>query len=340
MKTNLRQQGLLALLSILLCCGIASCSKEDLQLNKKDRSLSAANALAVDFNTTLAYRWAPVHYQDVDQTGTYALGGKSDYITNVNFDNDWIATNNWNNQGSRTAPAHVYYSVVETSTHWYITYAFYHARDWTDNPFGYQLDQHENDVEGYLSIIRKDGSTYGVLDGIVTVAHSDFFSFTPQGSPLQGNQENIDGTLSMETYDNAAHPVTAQEAKGHGLKAWPAYQIVGDGIKYFPSPDFVAGVPVNADDRNVKYKLVNIFEPGGLWEQRNNTQLFYNAGGGFISSVGNGNANAPWAWNDGNDGAVEGGEIATDPAKLVNVYFKNLGSFSTVYLSNKYKGIN
>ncbi|HEY0608660.1 MAG TPA: hypothetical protein VGD35_03365 [Chitinophaga sp.] len=142
----------------------------------------------------------------------------------------------------------------------------------------------------------------------------------------------------METYDNAAHPVTAQEAKGHGLKAWPAYQIVGDGIKYFPSPDFVAGVPVNADDRNVKYKLVNIFEPAGLWDQRNNTDLFYNAGGGFKSAVGNGNA--PWAWNDGNDGAVEDGEIATDPAKLVNAYFKNLGSFSTVYLLNKYKGIN
>ncbi len=44
---------------------------------------------------------------------------------------------------------------------------------------------------------------------------------------------------------------------------------------------YFTGVPVNADDRNVKYKLVNIFEPGGLWDQRNNTDLYYNAGGGF-----------------------------------------------------------
>ncbi len=336
MKPTLHKLSLLALVFAVI---LASCSKEDVQFNPKDRSVSAAKALAVDFNEQLAYRWAPVHYQDVDQTGTYALGGKSDYITKVNFDNDWIATNNWNNQGNYTAPAHVYYSVVETSTHWFIVYAFYHARDWTDNPFGYQLDQHENDFEGYLSVIQKDGTTYGNLQGIVTVVHSDFYAFTPQGSPLQGNQETIDGTLSYETYDGQAHPVTAQEAKGHALKAWPYLQIVGDGIKYMPSANGTAGVPVNADDRNVQYKLVNIFEAGGLWEQRFNTQLFSSPGGGLLSTVGNGNANAPWAWDD-HDDKVNPGYMGSDPAQLANSYFKNLGNFDFNYTSNKYKGIN
>ncbi|UOQ71564.1 hypothetical protein [Hymenobacter cellulosilyticus] len=84
---------------------------------------------------------------------------------------------------------------------------------------------------------------------------------------------------------------------------------------------------------------MDIFEPNGLWDQRFNTALFTSPDGGFVKSKGNGGANAPWAWDDGND--VPGrGELATDPAKLVNSYFKNLGSFDLNYLDNKYKGIS
>lgn len=284
----------------------------------------------------LALRWAPVHYQDVDVTGSHGLSGKSDYITAINFDNDWIATNNWDNIASHNAAAHAYYSVVETSTHWFITYAFFHPRDWTD--LFLILDEHENDLEGLLTVVKKDGSEYGSLQGIVTVAHSDFYSFTPAGSQLQNGQETIDGTLSLEQYNNALHPVTAQEAKGHGLKAHPYYKINGEGIRYLPSAT-VAGIPAHPDDRQVSYKLVDIFEPNGLWEQRNNTQLFSSPAGAFKSSYGNGNANAPWNWNDGNDGDVATGEIATDPAKLVSIYFSNLGTFDRNYTANKYKGI-
>jgi hypothetical protein len=44
--------------------------------------------------------------------------------------------------------------------------------------------------------------------------------------------------------------------------------------------------------------------------------------------------------NDGDDGDVQSGEIATDPAKMFNIYYKNLGTFDLNYISNKYKGIN
>ena len=36
-------------------------------------------------------------------------------------------------------------------------------------------------------------------------------------------------------HDGVPHPVTAQEAKGHGLKARPHYDINGDGVVYYPS---------------------------------------------------------------------------------------------------------
>jgi hypothetical protein len=299
---------------------------------------SAARATSFDYN--LALRWAPVHLQDTDVTGTYSLNGKSDYITAVNFDNDWNATNNWNNAATVALKAHVYFSVVETSTHWFVAYAFFHPRDWTDVPLLYTLDQHENDLEGCLAVIKKDGTTYGSFQGMITNSHSDFYSFTPAGSPLQSNTETIDGSVSFENFNGNPHPMTAQEAKGHGLKAYPAYNIKGDGIKYYPSASYTAEVPENADDRSVAYKLVDIFESSGLWDQRFNTDLFKTADGGgdFKSTVGNGGANAPWAWDDGNDVPTRG-ELVTDPAKVVNSYFKNLGNFSLTYTRNPYKGI-
>ncbi|GAA5022638.1 hypothetical protein GCM10011506_00510 [Marivirga lumbricoides] len=310
---------------------------QDEQFNQLE--LQAQNKLLnnVSFDSGLAYRWAPIHHQDVDATGTYSEGGKSDYITAINYDGDWNAENNWNNVPNSTLSAHCYYSVVETNTHWFLTYAFFHPRDWTDIFFLYYLDQHENDLEGIVLAVRKDGSQYGKLEGAVTVSHSDFFSYTPAGSPFTNGQETIDGTLQLTNYDGQLHPVTAQEAKGHGLKAWPQYQINGDGVIYYPSANGTAEVPADNYDNSVSYKLVDIFENGGLWSQRNNTSLFFNSGGGFKGNdFKSGGANAPWAWNDGNDGDVQVGEIATDPAKLFDIYFEGTGNFSRTYINNPY----
>ena len=58
---------------------------------------------------------------------------------------------------------------------------FFHPRDWTDSSFD---QEHENDMEGLLSIVRKDGTPYGRLEGMVTVFHNDFYSFVSPGSQL------------------------------------------------------------------------------------------------------------------------------------------------------------
>jgi hypothetical protein len=334
-------------LALLLFVNILffSCADTEVEKTFEDRAsllkndkLGNVSARVNAFESDLALRWAPVHLQDTDVTGSHGINGKADYVSAINFDDDWIATNNWNNLANFQASGHCYYSVVETSTHWFVTYAFFHPRDWTDIFFLYKIHEHENDLEGFLALIKKDGSQYGNLQAIVSVAHADFFSYVSAGSSLQANQENIDGTLSFETYNNVAHPITAQEAKGHGLKAYPYHNINGDGLKYYPSYNNTAEVPSNANDRFVAYKLVDIFEANGLWDQRFNTSLFKDPSGGFKSSYGNGGANAPWAWNDKDDTPMTG-EIATDPAKLINCYFKNLGNFSLVYTRNKYKGI-
>lgn len=307
--------------------------------------VAPAPAGAAVSRAELALRWAPIHHQDVDVTGSHALGGRSDYITRVDFDGDLHGRNNWDNaaQPGVSFAAHAYYSVLETSTHWYLTYLFFHPRDWTDT--AWFETEHENDGEGVLLIVERNGSTYGVLRAAVTVAHSDFFSYTPTGSTWTSGRESVDGTLQFQTspHDGLAHPVTAQEAKGHGLKAYPYYKINGDGLVYYPST--VAETPSHADDRDVRYRLIDIFATGGLWAQRANANLFAHLGtfaGDASGDCGSGtwscpsnSANAPWGWDDRDD--LPGrGQIASDPAKLSVEYFTIPGGVSRTYTYNPY----
>ncbi|MFI5493930.1 hypothetical protein [Actinoplanes sp. NPDC051859] len=304
-----------------------------------------APAQAAVSRAQLALRWAPVHYQDVDTTGSHALGGKSDYLTRVDFDGNLNGRDNWDNAGSANASfaAHVYYSVTETASHWYLTYFFFHPRDWIDHPF-FEAE-HENDGEGLTLAVERDGSDYGVLRAAVTVAHANFYSYTPAGGSWTGGRETVDGTLRMQSspHDGFTHPVTAQERGGHGLKAYPQYAINGDGIVYYPST--VAETPGNADDRDVRYALIDIFSVDGLWAQRTNTSLFAQLGtfagdtsggcGTGTYSCGTNSANAPWGWDDGND--LPGrGEIAIDPAKLMAEYFTVPGTLARSYSYNPY----
>jgi hypothetical protein len=185
-----------------------------------------------------------------------------------------------------------------------------------------------------------------VLRSAVTVAHSDFYSYTPAGSTWTDGRENVDGTLQTQAspHDSFRHPVTAQETQGHGLKAYPQYRIKGgDGIVYYPST--VAETPSSGNDRDVRYKLVDIFSPGGLWAQRGNHNLFAGLGtfaGDASGDCGTGtwgcpanSANAPWGWDDGDD--LPGrGEIATDPAKLSAEYFTVPPGQSRSYTFNPY----
>ena len=290
----------------------------------------------------VAQRWAPVHYQDVDQTGTNALGGRSDYIAAYDFDGDLDARNNWDNTGRHELAATAYYSVLETGSHWFVTYMFFHPRDWADSIFD---TEHENDAEGVLVAVQKDGSRFGTLRGAVTVAHTDFYSYVPSGSTWGAGNETLDGTLQLATnpHDVLAHPVTAQEAKGHGLKARPGYDIRGDGVVYYPAGR--AEVPEHPDDRDVSYRLVDLQAPGGLWAQRTDARLFAShgtfagdrsggCGSGGISCSQN-SANAPWGWDDGDDGPGRGA-LATDPAGLVASYFSIPEPLSRTYVHNPY----
>ncbi|HEU5470591.1 MAG TPA: hypothetical protein VFV67_08055 [Actinophytocola sp.] len=284
----------------------------------------------------LALRWAPIHYQDTDSSDYDA-----DFLTRIDYDAEWNTLNNWEHQDDNPAflAGWTYYSVVETSTHWFLLYGFYHPRDWEDFPDPFELFTHENDMEGALLTVRKDGSTYGALEAMVTVAHSDFYSWVPAGSPYTSGRESVDGTLIMQTVDGLAHPTTRQEPKGHGVFGWNGANFPGnDGVIYFPSAT-ATEVPSGGNDRSVAYRLADVFAGGGLWAHRTDPTTFTGPTGAFRGDNGADNAaNPPWGWDDQNDGTdIPRGLLATDPAYLVSAYFAGEGAFSLTYTRNPYR---
>jgi hypothetical protein len=302
---------------------------------------SAANSA---FRAELALRWAPIHHQDVNQQGRHALGGAADYLRGYDFDGDHDSRNNWENAADprHSTAAHVYFAVAETRTHWFVSYLFFHPRDWSSTFFE---TEHENDAEGVLFAVERIGSRHGTLRAAITVAHRDFYSYVPAGSTWRSGREDIDGALSLRPLAGELHPVTAQEAEGHGLKAWPYYAIRGDGIVYRPSLE-VAEAPSGPNDRHVLYRLRDVLEPGGLWDSRHDPRLFAR----FGTFAGNGSdgcgsgvllcradaAHTMWAWDD-HDDENQRGSMASDPAALVAGYFDIPEPVAAVYSFNPFQ---
>lgn len=280
----------------------------------------------------LAYHWSPQVYQDVAAD----LGVREDYLTNFNYDGDWIGNNNWDNCNNAPEHAYVYYKVQETQTHYFIEYDFYHTRDDSYDP----LDNHENDLEGMLVAVKKDGSQYGQLQVMETFAHNQWYQYTNDPSITSGS-DNVDGGIRM----NSSHPEVFIQANGfspsggHGVLAYEGSDAPGgDGIVY--NGTGAADVPTDATGNYTHaygYQLLSIDE---LWNRR------YDVGGSGHTfdhyGVFDGDdympdeAKAPWAWDDSDDGPTYAGMNFSDPAHMIDTHLNGLGSFSHVYLYNPY----
>jgi hypothetical protein len=302
---------------------------------QREPVLSATRA---EDRALIAFHYAPIHRQEVDRSGDNGLDGRADYVTRVDFDGDWDSRNNWENAGRFPLPGAAYYSVVETLTHWFVTIMFFHPRDWASSPFD---TEHENDSEGILLAVRRDGSRFGRVEAGVTVAHSNFYSFVPARGRWSPADESVDGVLELDS--RSGRPMTTQEARGHALRAWRS-GVPFDGIVYYPSLAPVE--PPSPHARTAAYALLDIFAPGGLWERRD-SRLFSARGafagdrGGACGSGGilctTNAANAPWGWDDHDDGDVGRGDIACDPVKLVTRYFRAPERVSRAYTHNPYR---
>ncbi|MFC2063057.1 DUF3221 domain-containing protein, partial [Chloroflexota bacterium] len=273
----------------------------------------------------LAEQWAPIWWQDTDDNDF-----RADYVTNFNFDGDWNPLNNWDNLPQFELNAYVYYWVTETTTHWFIGYASFHPRDWSDDITA-PWDQHENDMEGCLLVIDKGGGSHGQFVLMITRAHNDLYSYKDYDSPVSDKvrkgHEDIDGDVEFEEHN----PHIYIKAEGHAVYGdlrWEEEGFPGgDGVVYRYTGQ--AEEPQNGNDRNVGYDLIDISK---LWEKRHDPDLFHDFGTFRGDNYGENMAHAPWRWDDKDDGEVYADQLFFDPAYLVDYYHDGLGNFSHDYI--------
>ncbi|MGN7453990.1 hypothetical protein ACTHPH_04115 [Paenibacillus pasadenensis] len=277
----------------------------------------------------LAAHWAPQIYQDVNAD----LDARADFISSFNYDGDYLPLNNWDNLHNYEQKAYVYYKVAETLTHYFIEYDLFHPRD---DAYTRPLDAHENDLEGIIVVIRKDGSEYGKFHLMETMAHNQWYDYTNDPTITSGS-DNVDGGVLF----NGSHPKVFSQANGqspsggHGIKAYDGSSAPGgDGIVY----DYTgtAEFPTNATGSYVHHYGYALLEWGDLWAKRHDSSIFSSWGTIRGDNYTSNSANAPWGWDDSDDGPALQGMNWSDPAHHVDVHLNGLGAFSHQYVHNPY----
>jgi hypothetical protein len=289
---------------------------------------------------------------------------KADYLSRFDYDGNWRGDDNWENLPSGSSKAFVYYAVMETETHWFLIYNFFHPRDYSD--FCVVSTCHENDNEGLILTVRKDGSKFGKLEVMETLAHNNIYSFTNEKAIKKGVHD-IDGKI--EFYENT-HPIIFIEAGGHGIYSSDYKSSLFDaakmdfkqntGVTYFYGKK--AESPQFSSDRNVSYALLPIYEEWWMKGSQETAQAnetfdnFYvyepfgnrpqaNAkyiSGAFLGKTAAKNQAKPfWAWFDRktkDKKVLNTGQWALDPAYSVsmNLKFPENLPVSLEYIFNPY----
>jgi hypothetical protein len=234
-----------------------------------------------DRDLEIAAQFAPIIHQGLDGHPRF------DYITSFDFDGDWRGDNNWQNAENSSYPlrAYVYYSVIETDTHYFIHYAVFHPRDYKGGLFQSWLlaeavrrarEQlrnnlppeaedltlsHENDMEGCLVVAEKRGPSLdeALVVYVETMAHNTFNLYRAPNAP-----PTIGYTLSVE----GSRPVLFCEPKGHGLFAYTGQpnqlkEATRGALIYHYTGQ--AEDPEQATDKKIGYRLMPIYET--LWQR-------------------------------------------------------------------------
>jgi hypothetical protein len=197
----------------------------------------------------VVYDYAPILFH-----ATKAEEGPErwDFVTAVDFDGDWIGNNNEESLlEERPLPATLYYAVLETETHWYLTYSLFHPLDWSAWTDWLPYNWHENDMENIQVVVRKPvEDEQAVVELVAAQAHLKTGLFPGPQTSFSGSQLSettallVDNRGRME--GKTTHPAIYVESGGHGLHS--ANKRSGEfsqldpprlrsGHVFFPSPD-------------------------------------------------------------------------------------------------------
>jgi hypothetical protein len=307
---------------------------------------------------TLAEHWAPFIAQE-----TWFMP-KADYLARFDFDGDWQGADNWEDAFAGSSQAYVYYEAMETQTHWFLIYNMFHPRDYSDKCVAGSC--HENDNEGLILTIRKDGTPFGSLQAMETLAHNNVYSHVADSS-IRSGIHNIDG--GIELYQGS-HPVVFIESGGHGVYGSTSSHsrftlesgkfTAGTGVTYVYKG--AAERPKHPDDREVGYELLSIYDHWWLRSQLSSARsdgmfdAYYvyiparnrprtsvrEIAGSFLGRTESENKAKPfWGWHDNRSrsrNAVATGQWGLDPAYSVAQNLRIPAPFSLDYVYNPYLG--
>ncbi|MBM3812806.1 MAG: hypothetical protein FJW20_14360 [Acidimicrobiia bacterium] len=310
------------------------------------------------------YRPLAEHYAPMLAQETW-FQPKSDMVARFDFDGDWAGDNNWDRLEQGTSQAYVYYAVMETASHWFLIYNVFHARDYSDKCAVGTC--HENDNEGIILTVAKDGSQFGRLQVMETLAHNNVYSVTAD-ERIGNGIHNIDGVIEFHDW---SHPVVFIESGGHGIygskTSHSRYNVEkaefaeGTGITYVYKG--AAERPAHANSRLVGYELLPILDhwwakaKEGAWTEKTFDSYFqysplggrpgipFPIAGSFYGRKEASNKAKPfWGWHDTQTqkrGVLATGQWGLDPAYGVsrNLRFPAQPAFSLDYVYNPYLGI-
>ena len=216
----------------------------------------------------VAFRFAPIWYQDTANNGPDGLGAKGDVPILVDYDGDLKHRNNWDNLPDYDAFPWLYYSVVATSTHYFLSYAHYQPRDWEQLCTGLFTECHEGDMGSAYVIVRRSGDGYGQVEAVRTHAHGENSYWWVGGTPSveEGKAsmlgpvdfEDNTGSISDVADGQYTHVRLFGQARGHGVvpctaskKSMQPFGVGNvacpdgegtefpgeDGLKYIPTTD-------------------------------------------------------------------------------------------------------
>jgi hypothetical protein len=309
----------------------------------------------------VAEYWAPMIAQET------WWQPKSDIPARFDFDGDWKGDNNWDNMETGSSQAYIHYAAMETSTHWFLIYNVWHPRDYSDKCVVGTC--HENDNEGMVFTVRKDGSEFGKLEVIETLAHNNLYSFT-NDTRIRNGIHDIDGAIE---FYNGSHPVIFVESGGHGEYCSTAkqssYRLSSDTFTNNTGITFIykgtAERARHSNDRLVGYELLPIYdhwwtkatEDSGWKESTWDEYFLYTPfggrpagprrkiGGTFLGRNQASNKAKPfWGWHDNTTlkkKVLNVGQWGLDPAYAVqkDLTFPRGEEPSVDYTFNPYLGI-
>jgi hypothetical protein len=174
-----------------------------------------AAPLLVDGDLELARRHAPWLFHETD-----ADGGRQDLPTRVDFDGNLRGDDDWDHFPCFELPPVVYYAVVATDTHWFLSYHLFHPRDWCHYDLKLHMT-HENDGEN-LQVVVERATDRPVL--LLTQAHYRGRAHAAADSGFARGEEPLDADLVLVDDDGrpsatGAHPCVTVAARGHGIGA-------------------------------------------------------------------------------------------------------------------------